>query len=106
MSDVLSTLHSAYSFIRSVESNNAIGALTLDHLIQDQINLLKQGSVRTMVDSAGLDNGTRISRWDQLNNLQNDMDAVIKSIDAAGTDEAALAQLGLTIGNVTNSGGS
>jgi hypothetical protein len=109
MSDVLSTLHSAYSFIRGIESNQAINALTLDHLIQAQIDLLKKGSARKIVDSQGRDDGTRVSRWDQIDALATSMQKVIDSISEAGTDTQALANLGLVdiapVGGGGESGG-
>lgn len=95
MSDVLGTLHSAYSFIRGAEANKAAGAFTLDHAIQQQIDMLQKDSKRPIEDSKGQVTGTRVSRWDQLDVLEKEIDLVIQAIEAAGTDSEELASIGL-----------
>ena len=97
MSDVLETLHSAYSFIRGVEANKAVGALTLDHLIQAQIDMLQAGSARPIQDSTGQGSDVRISKWDRLDALDTSMKQVISDIQDAGDNEDSLAALGLAI---------
>lgn len=95
MSDVQRILHSAYSFIRGVESNKAAGALTLDHLLQEQIQRLKQAETRVIVDAAGQETGSRPSLWDRLDALEKDVDNVVDAIEQAGDDEDRLSVLGV-----------
>jgi hypothetical protein len=99
MSSIPQILHSAYSFIRGVESNKAAGSLTLDHLLQDQIDRLKQGSVRTIVDSRGNTVDQRISLWDRLDALQQDVEKAVDAVKQAGDDADRLAALGLRENN-------
>lgn len=93
--DVRRVLHSAYSFVRSVESNKAISALTLDHMIQAQINRLKKGTTTDILDAAGESLGDRPSRWDQLDALEQEVQSVVNAIEQAGSDPAKLSALGL-----------
>ena len=89
------TLHSAYTFIRSVETNKAIGQLTLDHLIQAQITRLKHRPDTNVVDSSGESTGDKPSRWDELTKLADSIDKVVQDIEKAGTDSAKLQALGI-----------
>jgi hypothetical protein len=88
-------LHSAYTFVRSVEVNKASAALTLDHLIQEQIDSIKQSSTRAILDSAGKDIGKRTSKLDDLDTLQQDVEAVVKAVKKAGKDASKLRELGI-----------
>ena len=80
---------------RANEANKAIGALTLDHLIEEQIQRLKQGEKRTILDAAGQDTGSRPSRWDQIDAMVKEMDQAIDAIEKAGDDEDRLASIGI-----------
>jgi hypothetical protein len=93
--DIRSVLADAFTFVRSVESNKALAALTLDHLIQDYIDSIKQGSTTAIIDGQGNSVGSRISRFDQLSNLLTDMQNAVQSIQQAGDDPAKLQALGL-----------
>jgi UDP-N-acetylmuramate-alanine ligase len=95
MSSIPKILHSAYTFVRSAETTKAISAVTIDHLIQTQIQSLKAGEKRTEVDQQGSTLVVRISRWDRLDVLVKDMDAVVKAVKEAGNDEDQLSALGL-----------
>jgi len=88
-------LHSAYTFVRSVEVNKASSALTLDHLIQEQIDTVKQSSTRDILDAAGKDIGKRTSKLDDLDTLQKDIEAVVKAVKKAGKDAGKLRELGI-----------
>lgn len=88
-------LHSAYTFIRSVEVNKASASLTLDHLIQEQIDAYKQSSKRAIIDAKGEDVGNRTSKLDDLDTLQQEVDAVVKSVKDAGSDGEKLRALGV-----------
>lgn|SRR5687767_9429048 len=88
-------LHSAYTFVRSVEVNKASAALTLDHLIKEQIDSIKQSSTRDILDSKGKDIGKRTSKLDDLDTLQQDVEAVVKAVKKAGKDASKLRELGI-----------
>lgn len=88
-------LHSAYTFIRSAEVNKASAALTLDHLIQEQIDSYKQSSERAILDAKGASIGNRSSKLDNLETLQQEVDSVVKSVKNAGSDAAKLRALGI-----------
>lgn len=91
------TLHSAYSYIRSVESNRATAALTLDHLIQQQIDLIDASSERNIVikDSQGTTTMKKVSKLDSLEKLKSDLETVIQMVKDAGDDTEKLTQLGI-----------
>lgn len=96
MSDSRRILHSAYSFIRSVESNKAISSLTLDHVLQEHITSLKKGEMRGILDGSGKSLGSRSSRFDQIEELERDLDKLVRAVKGAGDDRQKLADLGLT----------
>jgi hypothetical protein len=93
--DMHRVLQSAYTFVRSVEVNKAVAVITLDGLLKDHIDALKQGSTRQIVDASGKTVGSRLSRWDQLDELATQFNSVISAIQKAGTDPAALNSLGV-----------
>lgn len=96
MSQELRTvLHSAFSAVRSGEVNKSTAALTLDHLILEQIKFLKKGETRSIVDGKGESVGSRISRYDQLDNLLSEVQSMVAAIKAAGTDEQKLTEAGI-----------
>ena len=96
MSDSRRILHSAYSFVRSVESNRSISSLTLDHLIQEHITSIKKGAVRSLLDAKGESMGNRASKFDQLDELERDVEKLATAVKAAGDDQAKLADLGFS----------
>jgi hypothetical protein len=93
--DIRTKLHAAFTFVRSVEANRATASLTLDHLIQEQISSLKKGELRAVRDGVGTVIDNRISRWDQLETLQKDMEAVVSAIRGAKEDPDTLRRLGI-----------
>lgn len=103
MSDLRSILHSAYAFIRSVEVNKAVASLTLDHLIQEQLNRY-QSKERNVLDAKGASMGNRISYLDALDGLEKDINSVVDALNDKGTDQAKLADMGLN--EEGSSGGS
>ena len=88
-------LHSAYSFVRSVEVNKAIGSLTLDHIIQEQITKYKKGETRAILDSRGESLGNRVAYLDTLDSIEKELNGVIKAVKEAGNDQAKLQALGI-----------
>ena len=94
-------LHSGYTLIRSIETNKALSSLTLDHLLQGHIDNLKKDSIRAsaILDDSGkaLPNGggDRISRWDQIDEIEKLFKEAVKALEAAGTNKEKLANLGI-----------
>lgn len=90
-------LHSGYTFVRSIESSKAISALTLDHLIQGHIDSLKQDSTRSsqLVSDSGKSLGNRISRWDQIDEIEKLFTKAVEALKAAGDSREKLSQLGI-----------
>lgn len=97
--DIRIVLHSAYTFVRSIEENKSIAALTLDAMIQKQINALKQGTTTDIVDGQGNSVGARPSRYDQLDDLLNQVNAAVQAISQAGSDPSKLEALGIFEGD-------
>jgi len=89
------TLHSAFSFVRSVESNKALSSVTLDHLIREQIAFLKKDSSRDIVDGQGESIGGRPSRWDRIDWLERVLTLAIQTIEDAGNDSEKLKSVGI-----------
>ena len=88
-------LHSAYSFVRSHEVNQALGMLTLDHLITAQQDAMAPGKERPIYNAAGSTGLTRISRWNKLDQLEADVKAVVAEVNKAGSDARKLADMGI-----------
>lgn len=89
------TLHSVYSFVRSVEVNRAIANLTLDHLIQAQMERIKGGATRNILDSKGESLGSKIPQIEVLTVLEQDINAAVAAVDKAGNDPQKLEELGI-----------
>lgn len=85
MGDLRRSLHSAYSFVRGVEQNRATASLTLNHLLQAQIQRIKGGE----------NAGRRPSKLQELEKLEQDMEKVVKAVQDAGDDPDKLEALGV-----------
>jgi hypothetical protein len=85
--DRRAVLHSAFTFVRSVEANRATAAITLDHVIEQQVKRMKRFEKRTIVDSSGKSYGDRVSYYDRLTLLAADLNDVISEIEKAKTEE-------------------
>jgi len=94
-------LHSGYTLIRSIETNKAVSALTLDHLLQNHIDALKKGTIRASatVDDNGNalpdGRGNSISRWDQIDEIEKLFTQAVNALKKAGSNTEKLAQLGI-----------
>jgi hypothetical protein len=93
--DLRKTLHSAVTFVRSVEANRAMGTITLKHMVSEQIKFLKPKATRSIIDAAGASVGNRMSRWDRLDQLLRDTKGAVASVRAAGDDASRLAKIGV-----------
>lgn len=76
-------LHSAYSFVRGVESNRAIANVTLDHMLQEQIDAIRGSGSRDVVgvDASGK-SIPRPSKLAQLDEVATGIDAAVKALEA------------------------
>lgn len=106
MTDLRSSIQAAYTLIRSIESNKSASALTLDHVIQEQITLLQKGTTQPIIDSRGESQGTRTSRFDQMVELQSNLDSAVQAIQDAGDDQDKLEALGIFEANKDTVGDS
>lgn len=88
-------LQNAYSFVRGAEANKAVAALTLDHLIQQQIDVIQGGDSQVLLNSAGDSTGLRASKLAMLDAIEKGIDQVVQAVAAAGDDPAKLNDLGL-----------
>ena len=93
--DLHRILHSAYTFVRSYETNQSIAGLTLDHLLREQIQSLKKGEKRVMSDAEGSGIDSRPSRWDQIDYIETMLNKVVETIEKAGDDRDRLLSLGI-----------
>jgi hypothetical protein len=75
--DTREILHSAFAFVRSVEANRASAAITIDHVIQQQVKFLKAGEIRPIVDASGSSTGSRTSRYDEIKQLQDQVNKLV-----------------------------
>lgn len=96
-------LHSAYTFVRGVEVNKASSAITLDHLIKEQIDTYKKSSTRAILDAKGEDVGSRSSHLDDLESLEKEVNSVVEAVKNAGSDAQKLRAIG--INEVESEGG-
>lgn len=94
-SDVRRAIHSAYTFVKSMEVNRSVATLTLDHMIGEQIQSLKQGEVRSEVDGSYEERGNRISRYDTITEIEKSLSDAISAIREAGSDQEKLRALGI-----------
>lgn len=70
-------LHSAYTAVRASETTKSIAALTLDHLLEEQIASIRGGTPLNLLDSAGRPVGVRVSKLAMLTSIELDIDAVV-----------------------------
>lgn len=70
-------LHSAYTFVRSTTENKKI--FTLDHLIQERLDMISAGATREIMNAAGQSYASprlRVSKLDLLDTLLKDTKAI------------------------------
>ena len=81
MLNVPELLHSAYSFVRSVESNKGLAAVTLEHVIQEQIERIEGGSSRNLLSVSGSISGERLSKLAVLDRVEDGINSVIQYLE-------------------------
>lgn len=96
-------LHAAYTFVRSVEVNKASSSITLDHLIQEQIDSYKAASTRAILDAKGKSVGSKPSKLDDLDSLEKEVTTIVAAAKKAGSDAQKLRAIG--INEVDSEGG-
>jgi hypothetical protein len=94
-SSIQELLQAGYSFVRGVETNRAISALTLDHLIQQQIDAIQGGDSRTLLNASGNSIDVRMSKLSMLDAIEKGIDNVVQAVGDAGDDPTKLEALGL-----------
>jgi hypothetical protein len=85
-------LHSAYSYVRGVETNKAIAAMTLDHLLQESIDAIKGGESRTLLGADGkpaTPSSKRPSRLAVLDSIEKGIDALVKAKTAEANSQGS-----------------
>jgi hypothetical protein len=95
VSSLTEILANTMSFVRSQEANQALGAITLDTALQQQIAQL-QSTQSQSVSSPSTATPTPPTQLDTLLQLQQQFDSAVQAISNAGNDPAKLAALGLT----------
>jgi hypothetical protein len=88
-------LHSAFTYVRSYEANQATANITLDHLLVEHLASLKKDETRNIVDGRGTVVGQRPSRWDRIDQLEKDVLAAVEAVAAAGEDSDQLQRIGV-----------
>lgn len=71
------TLAGGIAFVKGVEQNRATSAITLDHLLQEHVTSIREKKVP------------------QIDELESALNAAVKAVVDAGTDEAKLKELGV-----------
>lgn len=97
----LTVLHSAYAAVRGSEKSRALSTVTLDHLLQEQIDLIKGGETNVLLGASGSMIGSRLSKLDRLDNIEKQVNDVVAAVEAAGNDPAKLEAIGLSSQVVT-----
>jgi len=92
------SLAAGFSFIRGVEVNRSTAALTIDHLINEQIRSISHGATREMLDGKGAKYGGRVSKLDAIEVIEENIKAAAKAVRDAGDDVDKLAELGIDVG--------
>lgn len=95
------SLAAGFSFIRGVEVNRSTAAITLDHLIDEQIRSISHGETREMLDGKGAKYGGRISKLDALDAVEKDIKEAAQAVRDAGDDVDKLASMGIDTGKPT-----
>lgn len=70
-------LHSAFAYVRATEQNRSTSAITLDHLLQEQVTSIEQDKLPA------------------LDSLEKKLKTAVEAIEDAGTDIEKLKQLGI-----------
>jgi hypothetical protein len=83
-SGIRDILHSAIVALESAKTSAAVQALTLDHLIDQQIKVIEGGT-----------GSTKLSRLKRLEILKTQMNATVDEVKKVGNDPDRLRALGI-----------
>lgn len=98
--DLRRQLHSAFAFVRSVETNKSLANIELEHLIKEHIENIKSveaegGKARTITDYKNQSYGDRLTKIDRLLALQEQMKNVVSTLNSLKDNPDALKAMGL-----------
>jgi hypothetical protein len=92
-------LHSAYAFVRGVETNKSMANLDLEHLIKEHVDTIKStkagGTARAITDYKNQSYGERLTKIDMLDALKESMGKVVDTLSGLKDDPEALKAMGL-----------
>jgi hypothetical protein len=88
-------IHSAYAYVRGVEKNKALAALTLDHLLNEHIIAIEGGDPDYVMSIQGEASAMRLPKLKRIELVQKSIDDLVTAVEAAGDDAAKLVALGL-----------
>jgi hypothetical protein len=89
------SIHAAYSYVRGVEKNRALAALTLDHLLNEHILSIEGGDPEYIMSVQGEAASLRIPKLKRIQEVQKHIDNLVAAVEDAGDDAAKLTKLGL-----------
>jgi hypothetical protein len=92
-----SVINTSYAFVRSVEANRA--NVTFDHVLEQQVKMLKAKEKRTIASATGDSLGTRTSRYDRITAMETQLNLVIQAIEETQGRPSDLLVLGISEGS-------
>lgn len=92
-----SVINSSYAFVRSVEANRS--NVTFDHVLEQQIRMLKAKEKRTITSITGDSLGDRLSRYDRIVAMESQLNVVIQAIEETKGRPSDLLVLGISEGS-------
>lgn len=84
--EILRIIHSAYSFIRGVESRTSLVPLSLDHVIQEHLDRIQSSSAATSqvaIRSSTSARPKRPTKQESLRYLQEELSRAVSAISAS-----------------------
>lgn len=84
--EVLRIIHSAYSFVRGIESRTALAPLSLDHVIQEHLDRIQGSSSlqsQVAIRSATSSRPKRLTKQEALLSLQSELSMAVKAISSS-----------------------
>lgn len=88
-------IYGAIASVRGAEKNRAMAALTLDHLLYEQIQRIEGGDPNFITSVESRPVSQRTPKLEQLDAIKRSIDDLVSAVEQAGDDPAALHALGL-----------